>query len=173
MSVPEQIRSEIKEQLWAEADRLNWSALDSNQKSRYYLIWTETPAFGGRLSNYMDARKVRVYIKDTLLKPYTREASSNPAMVRRVLNVPDDMGVQETSIKPHGIFLADGRHIVWSRASEWKATLMSLHERAFTSGVPYAAVFTHSASRYSDPSQRAVVDDAANRLGVEVVRWLD
>ena len=173
MSVPADVKTEIKERLWAEADRLAWSALSTVDKTRYYTMWTETPEFGGRLGQYMDPRHVRVYIKDTLLKPYTREASSNPSRIFRVLGITPDEQPLEFFIKPHGRLLADGRQIAWSKASEWKATLMALHERAFEKGSPHAAVFSEGSAKFALPAQRAVVESAANKLGIERIVWLD
>lgn len=173
MSVPAGIRREIKERLWSEADRLNWSALSASDKSRYYSMWTETEAVGGKLGQYMDPRKIRVYIKDTLLKSYTREASASPARVFRVLGIEEDTVVTTTFIKPHGCLLPDGRQIAWSKASDWKLTLMALHERAFEAGEPYAAVLSEAAARFGLASQRAVVESAAERLGIKRLIWLD
>lgn len=173
MTVPIDIRRSIKEGLWAEADRLDWPALSGSDKSRYYAIWTETESIGGVLGRYMDPRQVRVYIKDTLLKPYTRDRLAHPAKVLRVLQISENVEVVATFIKPHGILFVDGRHVAWSRASAWKATLMALHERAFESGAPYAAVLTHSASRFALDGQRAVVESAAEKLGVQRIAWLD
>ncbi|WP_373944410.1 hypothetical protein [Paracoccus marcusii] len=173
MSVPVSIRREIKDRLWAEAERLNWSALSAADKSRYYSMWTETEAVGGRLGQYMDPRKVRVYIKDTLLKSYTRETSASPALAFRVLDVDENAVVSATYIKPHGCLLPDGRQIAWSKASDWKATLMALHERAFVDGEPYAAVLTEAAAKFALASQRAVVESAAEKLGIKRLIWLD
>ncbi len=173
MSVPASIRREIKDRLWAEADRLNWSALSAADKSRYYSVWTETGAIGGRLGQYMDPRKVRVYIKDTLLKSYTREASASPERVFRVLGIDENVEVRATFIKPHGCVLPDGRQIAWSKASDWKATLMALHERAFEQSEPYAAVLTEAAAKFGLVSQRAVVESAAGKLGIKHLIWLD
>ena len=171
--MPASIRREIKERLWAEADRLNWSALSAADKSRYYSMWTETEGIGGRLGQYMDPRKVRVYIKDTLLKSYTRETSASPERAFRVLGVDENVIVTATFIKPHGCVLPDGRLIAWSKASDWKATLMALHERAFGEGEPYAAVLTEAAVKFGLASQRAVVESAADKLGIKRLIWLD
>jgi len=173
MSVPASIRREIKERLWAEAGRLNWSALSAADKSRYYSVWTEAEGVGGRLGQYMDPRKVRVYIKDTLLKSYTREASSNPVRVFRVLGIEENAEITATFIKPHGCLLSDGRHIAWSKASDWKATLMALHERTFEEGEPCAAVLAESAAKFGLASERAVVESAADKLGIKRLVWLD
>lgn len=173
MSVPVQVRREIRDHLWAEADRLHWSGLSAGDKSRYYSVWTETEGIGGRLGQYMDPRKVRVYIKDTLLKPYTREASADPVRVFRILGLTGNVEVSATFIKPHGCLLPDGRQIAWSKASEWKATLMALHERAFKECEPFAAVLTESAVKFGLASERAVVESAADKLGIKRLIWLD
>lgn len=173
MTVPTVLRRQISDRLWAEADRLNWSSLSTSDKSRYYTIWTETEELGGVLGRYMDPRQVRVYIKDTLLKPYTRTTSANPDKIYRVLGIPDTEKVVATFIKPHGQLLSDGRYVAWSKASAWKATLLALHERAFEGGIPYAVVLTHAAAKFALPSQRAVVESAANKLEIERLVWLD
>ena len=172
MSLPPAIRLEIKEALWTEADRLGWAELSANDKSRYYSIWTETETIGGRLSLYMDPRKVRVYLKDTLLKSYTREVSANPALILRVLGIDKDIIITKTFIKPHGCLLSDNRQIAWSKASAWKVTLMALHERTFEGSEPYAAIFTASASKFGMASQQAVVTSAADKLGIKQLIWL-
>lgn len=136
-------------------------------------MWTETSDLGGRLGLYMDPRQVRVYIKDTLLKPYAREISANPMRAFRVLGIAESEEAAATYIKPHGRLLADGRQIVWSKASEWKATLMTLYERSFTEGSPYAVVLTEAGAKFAAPFERAVVQSAADKLGIERVIWLD
>lgn len=175
MSILEDLRNEIKEQLWEEADRLDWAGLSAKDKARQYSIWTETPAIGGRLAAVMDPRQVRVYIKDTLLKAYTRERMADPSRPFRVLGLPSDTDCVEEFIKPHGRRLSDGRLVAWSKATEWKATLLALHERAFEdSGArAYAAVFFEAITKHPDPASRAVVEDAARKLGIEKIVWLD
>lgn len=165
---------EIRDFLWQEADRLYWSSLSLPEKSRYYTIWTETASIGGRLAALMDPREVRVYIKDTLLKPYTRERIADPEPVLRLLKLPASTAYRGSYIKPHGRQLIDGRQIAWSRATEWKSTLMALHERAFeANGTPYGAVLFEAMTRHADPPARRVVDDAAAKLGLEALVWVD
>jgi hypothetical protein len=174
MSIPTNIREEVREQLWTEADRLAWPSLSAKDKARYYTIWTETPQLGGRLSAFMDARQVRVYIKDTLLKSYTRERMSDPSRVMRIVGLAPDTAIIKSYIKPHGRRTADHREIAWSRATEWKATLLALHERAFENRVrPYAAVLFDASAKYPDDASRAVVADAAAKLEIEKLVWID
>lgn len=173
MSVPAKIREDMRARLWSEADRLNWVTLSASDKSRYYTIWTETEDLGGRLGQYIDPRQVRVYIKDTLLKAYARESSATHDLAFRVLGISPDTVTVERYIKPHGRLLEDQRHIAWSRASEWKVTLMALHERAFENGIPFGAVLTEAGAKYPSGEDRAVVESAAEKLGIHRLVWLD
>ena len=174
MSIPTAIRDEIKDMLWREADRLDWSSLSASAKSKYYTNWTETKEIGGRLAGFMDPRQVRVYIKDTLLKSYTRERFSDQGRVFRILRLPPDVAFSSPYIKPHGRLLQDGRQIAWSRATEWKAVLMALHERAFRDGgSPCAAVLFEAGTKHMDMKSREVVESAARKLGIETLVWID
>ncbi|MCZ0735676.1 hypothetical protein [Phreatobacter sp. AB_2022a] len=174
MRIPESIREDVRIKLWSEADRLDWPTLTLPAKSRYYTIWTETPDLGGRLGAFMDARQVRVYIKDTLLKAYTRERTSDASRVLRVLGLPGNIDFSTTYIKPHGRRLTDGREIAWSRATEWKATLLALHERAFEgNATAFGAVLFEANARHSSPESRAVVESAAKKLEIQKLVWLE
>lgn len=97
----------------------------------------------------------------------------SPARALRVLGIDQDVVVSTTFIKPHGCLLPDGRQIAWSKASDWKATLMALHERSFVEGEPYAAVLTEAAAKFALASERAVVESAAEKLGIKRLIWLD
>ena len=174
MSIPENVRAEIRDKLWKEADSLGWANLSASQKARQYTMWTETSDLGGRLAAFMDPRQVRVYIKDTLLKAYTRERMADATRIFRLLNIPRNAHSSDSYIKPHGRRLLDGRIIVWSRASDWKLALMAAHERAFeTGGRPYAVVMFEAAGKYSDPMSKAVVEDAARKLNISNLLWVD
>ena len=173
MSIPAKVRDEVKAYLWAEADRLNWPSLSAADKARYYTIWTETKELGGRLAVHMDPRQVRVYIKDTLLKPYTREALADHAQPFRVLDIPEDAPIQTVFIKPHGRLLKDGRHVAWSRAADWKATILTLYERAHEQGEPYGVVLMESSAKFGTGDVRAMVENAAAKLGIQRLVWLD
>ena len=171
MSIPTKVRDEVRDELWGEADLLDWDRLSPREKTRLYTVWTNSPRIGGRLAAYMDPRRVRVYLKDTLLKPYTRERLDDFEFVLRVLNLPEIIKVKKSYIKPHGRCLSDGRLIAWSRASEWKLTLLALHERSFETkeATPFAAVLMYASNKYS----RVMIDDAASKLGIQKLVWLD
>ncbi|MDO8605942.1 MAG: hypothetical protein Q7R40_05365 [Phaeospirillum sp.] len=175
MSVPDVIRAEVRDYLWAEADRLYWSTLSAGEKARWYGIWTESEAVGRRLAPFLDPRKIRVYIKDTLLKSYTRERMADVGPVMRLLGLPPEEEAVREFIKPHGRLFADGRLVAWSKAVDWKLTLMTIHERAFTihGARAYGVALLEAATKHPDESTRAVVNEAARRLSVERLVWID
>lgn len=175
MTIPEDIRSKIRDHLWEEADRLDWTKLSASEKAKYYSQWTEAVSIGGALGRYMDPRQIRVYLKDTLLKSYTRDRMADPSRIYRVLNIPPEIESIETYIKPHGRRLSDGRVIAWSKATEWKLTVLAVFERAFDhrSFLPHAAVLLQASTKHADPASRELVENAAKRLGLEHIVWLD
>ena len=175
MSVPDTTRTVLKEKLWQRADDLAWDTLSPTDKSHQYEAWTKDPEIGGRLGRYMGQGQVRVYIKDTLLKDYTRSRLAGHERPFRVLGIPEAAYVVETYTKPHGRRLEDGRVICWGRADDWKTILMALHERTFgnSHSCPHAAVFLYSLGRFHEMHARVLVEDAATKLGVAIVIWLD
>src|SRR5207253_501472 len=100
-------------------------------KSSWYEAWTKDQDIGGRLSRYMDQRRIRVYIKDTIMKGYVRSRQSDPALPFRALGIDEHIVVTESFERPHGRRLEDGRVIVWGSAEEWKLLVTALHERSY------------------------------------------
>jgi hypothetical protein len=180
MRIPESVRGGLRKRLWAIADRLDWSRLSWLDKTKMYKTWTKDPAVGGLLSNYMDERQIRVYIKDTIMKGYVRARLEDPRPVMRSLGLlaengqPEELGVAEHFERPHGFRLVDGRIVVWSSAKDWKIVLMVTHERAFSSVdySPYAAVLFSATGQFSEESFRKMVQDGATKLGIERLIWL-
>jgi len=172
MSVPEFVRRQIRQQLWAIANDLGWMSLTTTDKKRRYEEWTHDSRIGGVLSRYIDKGQVRVYLKDTIMKEFTRTASANPARPFLLLKLPEDTPVSRAYIKPHGRRLADGRIIAWGRASDWKLVLMALHERANGhSAKPFAAVLMNASGKFAEPDTRAMIEDAAKKLNIEKLLW--
>ena len=91
------------------------------------------------------------------------------------MRLPDDIGIVERYRKPHGVMLDDGRVVAWGKAMSWRAILLAVHERAYgdNGAQPFAAVFFRSTGRYRDDRTRKMVHDAASKLGVEEVVWLE
>ncbi len=174
MSLPDAERERIRQRIWDTADRIGWLSLSLSDKTRYYEQWTDDEEIGGVLARYLDKGSVRVYIKDSLIKPYTRVRRSDESRPLRVLNVSEDASMAETYIKPHGRRLTDGRVICWGRADDWKLLLMAAFERAYRAkATPHAVVLENAVGRYGDLGARRMVEDAATRLGIARVVWLE
>lgn len=173
MMIPEEIRDNLREKLWVSADDLGWAALNDSERSRFYEKWTKDPAVGGQLSHFMDPRKVRVYIKDSLIKPYERaRLLSSEAEIWRVLGIAPPTSVATSFIKPHGCLLNDGRVICWGKSRDWKLVLMAVFERGSVNHLarPFGAVLLET-GKTSDEGKRNLVREAAKRLGIESLCW--
>ena len=173
MTIPAAVKESLKQQLWDAADQLEWDKLTNADKARFYDIWTKDDGIGGVISRYIDGSKVRVYIKDTLLKEYGKSRISDPDRPFRSVGLTKDVIVAEKFIKPHGVRLVDGRVLCWGRADDWKTVLLAVHERSFVNNSkPFAAALFSLNGRYHDIHTREVVVDAALKLRIERLEWL-
>lgn len=175
MNVPDSVRDNLRRRLWGMADESGWISLSTATKAKQYEHWTNDVNIGGVLTRYLDKGQVRVYLKDTLLKGYARSKMADECLPLRVLRLPAGIETLETYVKPHGRRLRDGRTICWGRAKDWKSVLMALHERAYVAkgARPFAAILTYALGRFGEDATRALVADAAKRLGIEQLIWLD
>jgi hypothetical protein len=174
MNIPDDVRDRIRELIWSRANTLGWSNLADTERSRHYEQWTREAAIGGILAHYMDARKVRVYIKDSLLKPYERaRVSGTEEPVLRRLSVDVAIEVTQRYIKPHGLRFVDGRIVCWGKSRDWKLILMAMYERAAMSpgSSAYGMVLLES-GKTVDAATRMIVQGAADRLGIQRLEWL-
>lgn len=174
MRIPENIRVGLRQKLWALADELHWSRLHWYEKANHYETWTLDPEVGGLLANYMDQRRIRVYIKDTIMKGYVRSRQADLETPFKALGIDADTGSSATYERPHGRRFADGRVIAWGNAEDWKLVLTAVHERSYDApgASTYAAVLMASNGKYSQPAVREMVQDAADKLGIERLVWL-
>lgn len=174
MMLPEEIRDDIRDRLWALADDLGWSGLGDGERASYYEKWTKDAGIGGRLGHFMDPRKVRVYIKDSLLKPYERRRLSlTEDDVWIALNIVPTPPAKESFIKPHGRLLRDGQVICWGKSRDWKHILMAAFERSERApGASSAAVVLLESGKVMTAADRKLVEIAATRLGISRLKWI-
>ncbi len=174
--VPDEVRKELRERLWAVAEGMGWERLSGIEKSTRYEVWTRDTEVGGKLTHYMDQRKVRVYIKDTLMKGFSRARLADHGQVLRVLGLPQDSSgmVLRRYERPHGRLLATNLMIAWGQARDWKGILMALHERTFDQpgARPFAAILHSATGKFQEDAVRTMVQSAADKLGIEKVVWL-
>lgn len=175
-SVQKDIRDRIKQKIWDKADELNWSKLSDLDRATWYENWSKDKDIGGVLSHFMDARKIRVYIKDSLLKPYIRSRVENdwPA-VATALAVPAGSNSHCRRFeKPHGVQLIDGRVISWGHSRDWKSILISVFERSYRidSSSAYGAALVET-GKTADTGLREMIRSAGQKLGIEKVVWVE
>lgn len=92
----------LRDELWAKADELGWQGLTCVQKSPHYEAWTRDSELGGRLSYYMDLRRIRIYLKDTIMKGYIRDRQVDPARPLRALRIDPATPMAKAYEKPRG-----------------------------------------------------------------------
>lgn len=173
--MPENVRDNLRNIIWSRADELGWSALADGERSNQYEQWTRDTQIGGVLGHYMDPRKVRVYIKDSLLKPYERtRLSHTEQQILTSLEVPVDSEVAQRYIKPHGIRFSDGRIVSWGNSRDWKSLVMAMFEREMlSSGSCAFGMVLIESGKTVDASVRTIVREAASRLRIQRVGWLE
>ena len=174
MRIPDDLRKELRQKLWALADDLGWQNLSWVEKSPQYEAWTKAPEIGGRLSRYMDQRRIRVYIKDTIMKGDVRSRQANVERPFRALGIDPKALIAEEHERPHGRRLSDGRVVAWGNADDWKLVLTAVHERSYgvNGALPFAAVLMSAVGKYAQPHVREMVASAADKLGIERLLWL-
>lgn len=119
--VPADVRSEVIGEIVRQFDAARWEELSSHEASEMYDRFVKDPKIGVRLSTYMPADKVRVWIKDGPAKeyrralegigpvaPYTKRAYPGPESVVR-LALGDQWSPREGAIeeKPMRCFADD------------------------------------------------------------------
>lgn len=172
--IPNGFLAKFRSELWARADAANWIRLSDAEKAYYYEEWQNDPDIGGVLGAYADIRNVRVYIKDTIMKPYAREKFKDISPILRLLEISESSPLRPASfIKPHGRILRDGRIITWGPARDWKSILVATCERAFLNEkcVPFAAALVAPSGKLNQPSERKLVEHVASRLGIAKLAW--
>ena len=175
MKIPDAAYKRIKEKLWKVADERNWPTLSDQQKTILYEEWIKDEKVGGVLSRYLNPGNVRVYIKDTIMKPYGRERIKDFPPILSLLGLPNDARITETYIKPHGRRLSDGKVICWGLSRDWKAILFAVFERAYVSpsSVPFAAIIMFPTGKCQQPKYRYMIEIVAKKMGIERLIWYD
>lgn len=72
VKLPEDVRSEVVTELARQFDSARWEEVSAVDASEMYDRFVKDPSIGGRLSVYMAADKIRVWIKDGPAKDYRR-----------------------------------------------------------------------------------------------------
>lgn len=80
-NLPSDIREEIREVIYREADKVNYSAQDRTHNGEFMNRLVKDTRIGGVLRDFMDPGEVRTYIKDAVLNRYAKDRK-NEALAR-------------------------------------------------------------------------------------------
>lgn len=172
--LPKEIRSRIQQKIWIKADELDWARLTDLERASWYENWSKDKDIGGALAHFMDPRKVRVYIKDSLFKPYHHARSQGDEYkIFQALNISANTESLKSFTKPHGRLLADGRIVCWGNSRDWKTILISSFERGWGAGSTGHAVVLIETGKTMDLALRAMIQDLGRRVGISAIVWTD
>jgi hypothetical protein len=173
--VPKWVREDFRRLLWSKADTLDWPRRPALERASIYENWAKDKAIGGVLAHYMDPRKVRVYIKDTLMKPYQRNRLQEDfAVVSRALGINEAIESNARYTQPPGRLLSDGQLVCWGNSRDWKDVLFSVFERSREDArASSSAAVLIGGGRPIDQENRTLVEDASRRLGIDRVAWIE
>ena len=171
MAIPEEFRTIVYERVWAEADRIGWNRLTITEKTEQYRNWALSDEVGGVLSKYMDVERVHPYIKDSIIKAYSRNTSLSADKALNLAGIKNSDGnIVEEFIKPFGVRLSNRNIILWGRAVDWKIVLLAMFERTHANGcTPKCAILTDCFRKFDTRSFETLINTAANKLGIESI----
>lgn len=167
------IKLKITKEIYAIADEIDWLHLTISERQKHYEIWTADPNIGGQLEEVIDPRRVRVYLKDTIMKQYSKSKRPDLKKLLSQYSITYEKITREFS-KPVSL-LCDTRDLyTLAVAKEWKTAIMSAFERGYSvRNLRQNKIFItdHTIGRFVDQSYRTLIQTAGYKLGIEIV-WV-
>jgi hypothetical protein len=167
------IKDEVTRRVHKIAEKADWWHLTIAERQKYYESWTADHQIGGLLDRVMDSARVRVYLKDTVMKSFNRAQRPDIQGLLSTMSI-SWANVTKRFVKPQSV-LCDGRDLyTMTVAKEWKVAVMTAFERGHdVKQLRRNKVFVieHTTSRFVDQSYRDMISTAAARLSIEVI-WV-
>lgn len=176
MNLPKAVKDIVAKTVQEKADELDWMRMTITEKAKYYEIWAADESIGGKLSFYMPFERVHKYIKDTIVKEYSRSRKHTSNEILIIIGCKNDkIPKLKDYIKPLGTLLADGRLICWGRAKDWKIVLLSAFERMQTikEVKTTIVVLTDASGNYKGKAFTKLAKDASERLQVSQLYFVE
>ncbi len=168
-----QIKKNVAKKIHSIADKADWSHLSIPERQKYYEEWTDDPEIGGTLAQIMEPRRIRVYLKDTIMKDYAK--SKRPELKKLLGSLSYSYIIASKNyIKPVGLLCDGNKLYTISVAKEWKISLLSAFERGYeVKNIKENVLFIidHTSGRFVDNSYRKLIEDSSSRLGVKII-WV-
>lgn len=139
--IPPDVRERLRKYVWEAAEAADWDTLSPTQRADLYARWSADADVGGVISRYMPGRE-RVYIKDSLVKPYllSRRADHGQLAATAAKLIGRRLRVISTATKPTSCLLQDddseNRYLVaTAQARAWKAAIAPVLDRSYDADV--------------------------------------
>lgn len=164
----------VTERVHEIADKADWQHLTIPQRKKFYEEWTEDPQIGGLLSRVMEPHRIRVYLKDTVMKNYSRKQKPNLQNLLEGMSL-EFLEINKQFIKPEALLLDQTKLYTLTIAKEWKGAIMSAFERGYEIGsleINTVFITDHTNGRFVDKYYRDLIDCAARKLGIQV-HWVN
>jgi len=173
LELPGNPRQDIIKRVRELADKADWYHLKIHERSALYAQWVNDPTIGGELAKTEGAERVRIFLKDTVIKQYMREKRPKLRYLLKQMSL-DCRYVTREFEKPVALLCDSKRLYTLALAKEWRVAILSAYERAHgvTGLVENLVFFTdHDVDRYTDRSYKALIESAAEKLDVKV-HWI-
>ncbi|KAB8144886.1 hypothetical protein F8S13_03355 [Chloroflexia bacterium SDU3-3] len=168
------IKHEIREALYKYADEIDWLHLTISQRKQYYEVWTSDPNIGGKLEKIMDSSRVRVYLKDTIMKSYSSKQKPDLKRILQLHSISCDH-ISQVFTKPQAFLCDNNQLYTLSTAKDWRTSMLSAFERAYEiKNINRNIIFItdHTQGRFIDKSYRDMISIAAKKLDI-IIYWLN
>jgi hypothetical protein len=188
LPIPDEVRAEVYRRVYREAADVRWQHASAEDKSRQYAAWATEPTVGGVLERYMDAERVRSWLKDVPMKEFSRALAGigpyarfvdrhGPTPVAVVTTaLGHDANVIEDTIGIKPLHCSARRQnqtvfVTWGPVKDFKhllwAALRELEQPTSPVEAAVVALMT-SAAEVVPETQRRLYDAVAGRCGVEI-----
>jgi hypothetical protein len=167
------MKQTVARRLYDIADKIDWTHLTIPQRQKYYEIWTNDPQIGGVLRQVMEVSRIRVYLKDTIMRTYSRQQRPTILTLLSSMSISCNHIVREY-VKPQAILCDKNKLYTLAAAKEWKIAIMSAFERGCevrTTSKNIVFFNDHVTGRFVDKEYKDLIEAAAKRLDIEV-QWL-
>ncbi|GAA2027466.1 hypothetical protein GCM10009839_27800 [Catenulispora yoronensis] len=188
--IPDNVRDEIITSLYRQAADIDWHLLSQGDKARWYTTWVDAPEIGGRLKQFLDPAKVRVWIKDVPMKefaraeegvgPYARYVTQRfdgaEEIVKRTLGKSWTVVPGTAGIKPQHCLVIDTeagaedttRYMCWGNQKSFSTLVWAALQRAIAMrNKPLTVVVTRDSETVSSVDQLDF-EKIGTRCGIEV-----
>ncbi|MFD4546309.1 hypothetical protein [Streptomyces sp. NPDC058466] len=190
-NIPPDVEAAVVTQLYAQAAELDWTHLNSTDRTRWYQSWTKDPEIGGRLIGFVGGTEnIRPWLKDCPMKEYerarrgegkysafiTRHAATLEEVVAKTMGADWEIVEGTRAVKPLRVRIRrtgsedDERHFVLGEEPQLKHLLWpAVIDRSRGESYPWVVCVVDPFAAPLTVEQKSLHRRLENFLGVRVV----